>query len=33
MCLFENSIFQSDKLYNIKPSKSPGIEVWGEKVR
>ena len=29
ICLFENSIFQSDKLYNIKPSKSPGREVWG----
>lgn len=29
ICLFENSIFQSDKLHNIKPSKSPGIEVWG----
>lgn len=33
ICLFENSIFQSDKLHNIKPSKSPGIEVWGQKVR
>lgn len=33
ICLFENSIFQSDKLYNIKPSKSTGIEVWRQKVR